>query len=144
METSIIEQLDKSRYNLNKWFTVGWAIWFGTYLVKHLIDSKLIFGVIILAGMFGWVLAMINFIKLLRLSKIVNADSKLKEALNDELHQLYSYKSIRWGFMAVIAINSIFFSVTMFYQVSASIVCETTLYLGILTFSVAGLIYNRN
>jgi hypothetical protein len=144
METSIIEQLDKSRYNLNKWFTLGWAIWFGTYIFKNAFNSKLLFGIIFITGMCGWVLAIINFIKLLKLSKIVKADSKLKEALNDELHQLYSYKSIRWGFMAVIAINGIFFSVTMFYQVSASIVCETTLYLGILTFSVAGLIYNRN
>jgi len=144
METSIIEQLDKSRYNLNKWFTVGWAIWFGTYIFKNAFSSKLLFGIIAIAGMLGWVLALNNFVKLVKLSKIVKADSKLKEALNDELHQLYFYKSIRWGFMAVIAINSIFFSVTMFYQVSASIVCETTLYLGILTFSVAGLIYNRN
>jgi hypothetical protein len=78
------------------------------------------------------------------LGKKVKVDSRLKEALNNELHQLYQYKSIFWGFWTVIVIISIFFGISIFYKVSALIVCEITLYFGILSSLIAGLIYNRD
>ena len=56
METSIIEQYDKKRFNLIKWLTLGWALWFGAYIIKDLINSKTIFGIILLLGLPGWLL----------------------------------------------------------------------------------------
>lgn len=144
METSLIEQFDKSRYCLIKWLTIGWTIWYGTFIAKDLINNKLIVWLMIIAGFIGWILFTVNLIKYLRLGKKVNSDSKLKEALNNELHQLYKYKSSFWGFWIVIVTISIFLVISLFYQISALIVCELTLFFGILSSLIAGLIYNRD
>ena len=42
METSIIEQLDQSRYNLLKWITFGWGIWYATFILKDVINNPTI------------------------------------------------------------------------------------------------------
>lgn len=144
MNTSLIEKLDKSRYNLIKWLTIGWTIWFGVYIVKDWIDNKLIFGLLILIGLIGWILFAVNLIDYLRLGKKVKSDSKLKEALNNEMHQLYSYKSFFWGFCIVIVTTGIFLGITSFYQISALIVCELTIFFGILSSSIAWLVYNKD
>jgi hypothetical protein len=145
METSIIEKLDKSRYNLIKWLTVGWAAWFGTYILKDLINHELIVvqWTTVLVGVIGFILFIINLQKYLRLaSKIKN--SRLNEALNNELIRLNAYKSFFMGFWTVIVIICIFFVLSLFYKISALIVCEITLYFGVLSPLIAGLIYNRD
>jgi len=145
MEPSLIEQLDKSRYNLIQWLTVGWAAWFGTFIIKDLIKHELIVvqfttGFI---GFIGFILFVVNLQKYLRLgSKIKN--SRLREALNNELHQLYKYKSAYWGLFIILGTISVFFITSLFYNISALIVCEITLYLGVLSILIAGLIYNKN
>ena len=143
METLLIEQFDKARYSLIKWLTVGWTIWYGTFIAKDLINNKLIVWLMIIVGFIGWILFTVNLIKYMRLGKKVNSDSKLKEALNNELHQLYKYKSSFWGFWTVIATISIFLVISLFHQLSSLIVCEFTLFFGILSSLIAGLIYNR-
>ncbi|MCK9206499.1 MAG: hypothetical protein M0P66_05245 [Salinivirgaceae bacterium] len=145
METSLIEKMDKSRYNLIKWLTIGWTIWFGTYIAKDWINNRLIFGFLFLIGFIGWILFTVNLIKYLRLGKKVNSDNKLKEALNNEMHQFYGYKSFFWGFWTIVATISILFVISLFYhQISALIVCEITLFIGVLSTLIAGLIYNRD
>jgi len=144
METFLIEQFDKSRYSLIKWLTVGWTIWYGTFIAKNLINNKLIVWLLMIVGFIGWIMFLVNLTKYTRLGKKINSDSKLKEALNNEMHQLYKYKSAFWGFCIVIATISIFLVISFFYQISALLVCQLTLFFGILSSLVAGLIYNRD
>lgn len=144
MGTSLIEQFDKARYSLIKWMTVGWTIWYGTFIAKDFINNKLIVWFILIIGFIGWIFFTINLIKYMRLGKKVNSDSKLKGALNNEMHQLYKYKSSFWGFWIVIATISIFLVISLFHPISAVIVCELTLFLGILSSLIAGLVYNRD
>jgi len=143
MEATLIEELDNSRFSLIKWSTLGWGLWFGGYILKDFISNNIVFGLILLFGLFGWVLWTINLIKFLKLGKIVNSDIKLQEALNNELHQLYRYKSVFWGFWIMIVTICIFLLLSIFYNLPALIVCEITLYLGILSVFFAALIYNR-
>jgi hypothetical protein len=144
METFLIEQFDKSRYSLIKWLTVGWTIWYGTFIAKNLITNKLIVWLLMIVGFIGWIMFLVNLTKYTRLGKKINSDSKLKEALNNEMHQLYKYKSAFWGFCISIAANSIFLVILFFHQISAVLVCELTLFFGILSSLIAVLVYNRD
>ncbi len=143
METSLIEQFDKARYSLIKWLTVGWTIWYGTFIAKNLINNKLIVWFIMVVGFIGWIMFIVNLTKYTRLGKKINSDRKLKEALNNEMHQFYKYKSSFWGFCIIIATNSIFLVILFFHQISAVLVCELTLFFGILSSLIAVLVYNR-
>lgn len=144
MEISLIEKLDKSRYNLIKWFTIGWAIWYGGFILKDLISNKLIQVLIILTGLFGAIMWAKNLILLMKLGKIVNSDSNLKNALNDELMIHNRNKSFVIGFWTFTILIGFFLVLSSFTNISALIVCEITLYIGILSALVSSLIYNRD
>ena len=140
----MIEKLDKSRYNLLKWFTVGWTIWFGGFILKDLISNKLILGLIILIGLFGWIIFFVSLIRFRKLGKIVNSDSDLKNALNDELMIHNRNKSFSIGYWTYSILIGIFFVLSIFTDISALIVCEITLYIGTISILVSSLIYNRD
>jgi hypothetical protein len=142
METSKIEKLDNERYRLLKWLTVGWATWFGANILKDLINGELIM-LEIFIWFVGFVVFIINLQKYIRLaSKVKN--SRLRNALNNEMHQIYKYKSVYVGFNVVLATVILFFILSLFQQIPAKSVCEITLYVGVLSSLIAGLIYNRD
>ncbi|MDP4188532.1 MAG: hypothetical protein Q8907_06785 [Bacteroidota bacterium] len=143
METSIIEQFNQTKYHLLLWLTIGWTLWFGHFILNHLLAAKMIINIISWLGLLGWIIFSINLVKYFQLRKDIKADRKLNEALNDELHSLFRYKSYLCGFWVLMALNVIFFGISSFYNISALIVTETTLYLGVLSVLLAGLIYNR-
>lgn len=145
METTLVEQYDKLRYNLIKWLTVGWAAWFGTYILTDFINDEFVFIQILTAfiGLIGFILFTVNLHRYLRLaSKIKN--SRLNDALNNELYKIFKYKSFVCGFKVLLGTVCAFFIISIFYQISAKFVCEITLYLGVLSTLIAGLAYNRD
>ncbi|MEE9371677.1 MAG: hypothetical protein V3V00_01350 [Saprospiraceae bacterium] len=144
METSMIEKLDKSRYELLKWFTVGWGMWYGGFILKDLISSKLILGLILLVGLVGGVIFAVNLIRFRRFAKIVNSDSDLKNALNDELMLHNRNKSYTVGYWVLIIVTGIFMLTSIYTDISALIVCEVILYIGILSVLVSSLRYNKD
>jgi len=146
MENSLIEQFDKARYNMSKWFTIGWAIWFGSNIIQDylLAINRLLFIFVVLAGLVGSIFFSIYLIKFTKLNGKINADRKLKEALNNEMIRFYTYKSFSIGFGAFAVTIACFLAISAFYSISALLVCKITLYLGMLSALVANLIYNRN
>jgi hypothetical protein len=140
----MIEKFDKLRFNLVKWFTAGWAIWFGAFILKDLINNNLILGFIILIGAVGWVLFTLNFLKFMKLGKIINADSKLKYALNDELAKHYRDKSYTVGFWSFTIVLIFFIALSLFIHISSLLVCEITFYFGTLSALISSLMFNRN
>jgi hypothetical protein len=143
METSLIEKLDKSRYNLIKWFTLGWSIWFGGFILNGLISNKLLHILIVLLGLIGGVVYAINLFRLLKISKIVNGNIDLKNALNDELIMHNRLKSFRVGYWTLIVLISFFFVLSIYTSIPALVVCEITLFFGVLSGLISFLIYNR-
>ena len=143
METSLIEKFDRLRYSLIKWFTIGWAIWFGGFILKDLISNKLLLGLISLIGLFGWIIFLISFIRFNKIGKIINSNSDLKNALNDELIIFNRNKSLAVGYRALLILITLFFGLSIFIDIKALIVCEITLYVGVLSALVSSLIYNR-
>ena len=143
METTLIEKFDKSRYSLIKWLTLGWIIWYGTFITKDLINNKFIIGLMLIIGLFSWIFFSINLVRLVRLGKKINLNSKLKEALNNEMHQFYILKSMNWGFWTTIGTVCIFIIMSMFYKISTFIVCELILFVGVSSVLIANLAYNK-
>lgn len=143
MKTSLIEKLDRLRYSLIKWFTFGWAIWFGGFILKDLIDNKLLLGLIILIGLLGWIIFSVSLIRFRKLGKTINSNSDLKSALNDELMIFNRNKSLAVGYGALMILITIFFGLSIFIDINALIICEITLYIGVLSVLVSSLIYNR-
>jgi divalent metal cation (Fe/Co/Zn/Cd) transporter len=143
MEMSLIEKMNKSKYNLIKWFTVGWTIWFGGFILKDLIFNKIILGFIIMAGLTGWVLFVINIFRLKRFVKTVTKSSNLKQALSDELSLYNRNKSFVTGYYILIAMAGVFFALSVFTDITALVVSEVILYVGVLSSLISLLIYNR-
>ncbi|HET6557167.1 MAG TPA: hypothetical protein VFG54_07620, partial [Prolixibacteraceae bacterium] len=102
METSLIEQLDKSRYNLLKWTTIGWAIWFATIIGNNFEKGHFLITVAYWVGVLGSIIFVINLIKYLKLKRILIWNAKLNEALNNELHVFNLHKSFQLGYWTVI------------------------------------------
>ncbi|HZL10090.1 MAG TPA: hypothetical protein VFC65_08835 [Prolixibacteraceae bacterium] len=144
METSIIERLEKTRYNLLKWLTIGWAIWFGTFILKDSVQNHAIISATSVVGALGWIIFIINLIKFLKLKRELGWDKKVEKALNDELHQLNMHKSFQIGFGVVIWTTVVFLGFAEFTEIEALLVTEITLYFGVLSVLISGLIYNRD
>jgi hypothetical protein len=143
METSLIEEVDKSRYSMIKWCTLGWIVWYGTFIINDLINNKFVVVLLLVIGLVGWVFFMINLVRLIKLGKKINLNSELKEALSNEMHQFYVLKSMTWGFWATMATVCIFIIISLFYKLSALIVCEFILFVGVSTILIANLVYNK-
>ena len=144
MQTSIIEKLAKSRYNLLKWTTVGWGIWYGTFILKDVIENRIIIQIAFWIGLLGWIIFAINMVKVLKLQRELKWDQKAREALNDELHQLNLHKSYQFGFWMVLSVTVVLVALTPFVQISSQIATKIILYFAVLSFLIAGLIYNRD
>lgn len=144
METKSIEQLDKLRYNLLKWVTIGWAIWFGTFVLKNFTESKFLIGLTTWVGLLGWVIFIINLIKHQKLRRELKWDSKMNNALNDELHQFNVHKSFMIGYSITIATTAVFYGISKFMDISGVLATSVILYIGVLSTLIAMLIYNRD
>ena len=143
METSLIEKFDKSRYDLVKWFTMGWIAWYGTIVSKGLIHNNFIIGLLLGIGFFGWIFFMVSLVKLVRLGRRIKSDSRLNEALSNEMHQFYVLKSIAWGFSTVMATACTFIVVSLFYPIPTLVACEFILFVGVSSSLIANLVYNK-
>ena len=142
MGTSLIEQLDKSRYDFLKWGTIGWAIWSGTYILPEIMDVP--DNILKWTRLLGWLILIIGSIRYFKLKRELNWDNKMKEALEGELHQYNLSKSFRNGYFVVIGITIVFFGFALFYTIPALIITKVTLYFGILAVLISKIIYNRD
>jgi len=143
MEDSLIEKFDKSRYRLIKWSTVGWMVWYGTFIAKDVINNKPILLLLVLVGLVGSVLWSINLVRLLRLGKKISVNPELTEAMNNEKQKFYVLKSSNIAVAAPMITVGVFIGITAFYKISALIVCESILFVGISSGLIAYLTYNK-
>jgi len=135
-----MEEVNKLRYNLLKWFTVGWTIWFGGFILKVLIQNKIILVIIMLIGLLGWILFVVNIIRLRKIKRVVSSDKD-----SDVEFKIYNRnKSLAIGYLTYSILIGIFFILSIFTDVSALIVCEITLFIGTLSVLVSSLRFYRN
>jgi hypothetical protein len=143
MEPSMIEKLDNARSNFLKWATVGYALWFGTYIIPDLLKFPEVQPVLSWVRLLGWLILIISGIRALKLKRELNWDKKIKGALEGELHQYHLLKSFQIGFFVVFGVTSIFFLLSLFSAIPALLVTKVILYLGVLAILVSKIVYNR-
>ena len=143
MEISLIEKLDKSRYDFMKWCTIGWTIWFGTYILRDFIPTPEVPGYITWIRLLGWFILIVSTIRFVKLKRELNWDNKMKEALDDELHLHNRIKSFQIGYFVVIGLTLLFFVLSLYTAIPAVIVTKLTLYFGVLAVLISKLIFNR-
>lgn len=144
MENLLIEQLDRSRYNLQKWFTIGFGTWFASIILNNFMDNPILNVFASLLAILGTPIYAINQIKLMKLDRRIRWNNKLKEALNNELYLLNSYKSSRVACFVSMGTTAILLVIANFTQISALLVTELILYFGIMAALISGLYYNRD
>jgi len=144
METSIIEQLDNARYSYLKWSTIGWAIWFGTFIITDLIHFPEVSEYFGWIRLLGWLILIISTIRFLKLKRELKWDKKMKNALEGELHQFNLGKSFQIGFYVVMGITLGFLGISLFFTITALLVTKITLYFGVLSVTIAKISYNRD
>lgn len=143
MEISLIEQLDRSRYNLQKWFTIGFGLWFASIILNGLMDNHILTVGNSLMPLFGGPIFAIYYVKFIKLERILKADKKLMGALDNELYVLNSYKSSMVAALVFLGVTVLLFLISTFTQISALLVTELILYFGIMSALISGLYYNR-
>lgn len=143
METLLIEQLDKSRYNLQKWGTIGFGIWFASIILNNFMDNVLINLFAALLAVVGTPFYAINQIKLAKLERKLKSNKKLQEALNNELYILNGYKSTRISLLVSMGTTAVLLVISNFFEISALLVTELILYFGIMAALISILYYNR-
>ncbi len=144
MSISIIEKYNRSRYNILKWFTVGWAIWYGRYLMTNFTQDKTILAISAIIGIIGIGIWAVNLFRYQKLSKVINADKKLREALNDELVVQNRNKALIVGYIVLMMGIVCFMVSSIFSNITSQLVCQSLLYMGVLSVLIAALIYNRD
>lgn len=140
----MIEKMDKERYNLLKWFAVGWVLLFGAIILGGISQSQWAIVVLGVSGFFGWMLFVWSLIRFLRLARKIKSDSKLKDALDNELDQHYKHKAMTWGFWTMLASLAGFIAIGAFYPLSGLLTGQVTLFLGVAAALGASLYYQKN
>ena len=144
METSMIEKLDAARSSFLKWATVGYAIWFGTYIVADPFFLPEIPSIIQWIRILGWLILAVSGIRAMKLKRELRWDKKMRGALEGELHQYNLRKSFQTGFFVVMGVTAVFLMVSLFYTIPALLVTKVILYLGGLTVLISKMFYNRD
>ncbi len=144
MENSRIERLDKSKYNMLFWMTIGFGLFFGETILKEFLNEKNTLMIVRFLGIVGWGFFIKSSIVSLKITKQIKKDTKLKEALNNEMHKLYSFKSYRVGFWTFLTSIIIFIILSFFMEISLLVSLEVILYFGLLSTFISGLIYNKS
>ncbi|MDI6402614.1 hypothetical protein QLX67_11455 [Balneolaceae bacterium ANBcel3] len=142
METSLIFKSQRIKYELFKWVTFGWVIWFGTFLIWDVIDNFVLLSLLILIGCVNVVLCAVNAFTLGKMWAKVNSDERLKKVVLGNYQTEKVYKSCYWGFLITTCFLGFFLLMALFTNVDALTVVKTTLFFGIFSVLVAWLIYN--
>lgn len=147
MDAQLIEKLDKTRYRTMLWQMIGFAVFFPTIIIGYEISSvtkELPLPVLLcfLTG-FGIGLFTVALIKSSRVKSRIKSDPGLNEALNNEMHRLYEYKSLACGFYSMIVAAVLLGIAGTQFHISLMTICWFIIYVGILALQIARLVYNR-
>ena len=78
METSMIEKLDAARSSFLKWATVGYAIWFGTYIVADPFFLPEVPSIIQWIRILGWLILAVSGLRAMKLKRELRWDKKMR------------------------------------------------------------------
>ena len=146
MDAQMIEKLDRKRYRFMLIETIGLTC----FMVGIILNDYLKLGgvavnvILAIVGIFGIGLALTGSIKSIRLNRKIKADAKLNQALNNELFQLYKYKSMQWGFCTALFTAFIIWCFDRYHALDSSQACWLIIFASLVAVMISQVIYNRN
>lgn len=140
----MVEKLDNARSSFLKWATVGYTIWFGTYIVADPFFLPEIPSVIQWIRILGWLILLVSGLRAMKLKRELRWDKKMRGALEGELHQYNLRKSFQMGFFVVMGVTAVFLMLSLFYAIPALLVTKVILYLGGWAVLISKIFYNRD
>jgi ABC-type spermidine/putrescine transport system permease subunit I len=146
METSIIEQYDRLRYNIEKGFTIAFMFWYGFYIYSSnvQIENRTVRIIGIVLVLITWLIWTAYLLKLMRLGKILKNNEVVNNAINNELIEHYKLKSSFVGLVVTLISITVLLGISSFVQIQGKLVCEILLYVIVSSPLIAFLLYNKN
>lgn len=138
MNSETIEKIDRQRYKSLIWQTAAFAIFWLFFILRPMIENNEILNILTFL-VFGF-FVVVSF-KQRKLEFSIKKDKVLNEALNNEMHKSFEYKSVIWAFYMSMGILALMLFLKN--PVSPRILCMGIIYIGIMTRNIAQLIYNR-
>ena len=138
----MIEKLDNARSSFLKWATVGYTIWFGTYIIADPFFLPEVPSVLQWIRILGWLILLVSGLRAIKLKRELKWNKKMKGALEGELHQHNLRKSFQMGFFVVFGVTAAFFMLSLFYIIPSLLVTKVILYLGGLAVLISKIFYN--
>ena len=140
----MIEKLDNARSSFLKWATIGWAIYFGTYIVTDLLKLPEPHNLLSWIRILGWLVLIVSTIRFLKLKRELNWDYKMKYALEGELHLYNLRRSFQIGFYVVMGITVVFFGLSLYFTIPVLLVTKVIIYFGVLAVLISKMFFNRD
>lgn len=145
MEAQMIEKLDRKRYRYMLVQTIG----FTCFIVAVILSDYLKLGggasgaILAFAGGFGIALGLTGAIKTLLLNRKIKSDAKLNQALNNELFELYKYKSMKWGYCFAMLSALAIWCFDRDQAINSSQACWLIVFISLVAVMIAQVVYNR-
>ena len=141
-----VEKYDKLRLLYAKTFAISFMIWHAlfTYTLNFSIENrplKILIITIELAAALVWG---VYLIKLQRLSKKINRNKELRDALNNELHKHLGLKSARVALISFIVSIGILIGLLSVLDIPAILICQILLFIVISSLFISNIIFHNN
>lgn len=143
MKNLSIDQLDKLRNQLIFWFLIGYVFFFGGYILSDITNNFIVILILAICSFVGYLLFVVNLLRIMKLSKELKRNTKIATTLNDELWKSNRDKAFITGFIISILTLVILYCVTLFYPLEGRKVCEVMMLVSVSAVLILFLIYNR-
>lgn len=136
MEASVIERMEKVRFNVMLLQIISFGIWFTGMILIQLPLSRPVFIVCnILSPIFGLFFIYATIKNFLLCRKVKN-DKELVEALGNEMYQSFDYKAKSSGLYATILCVMFIFVANEYLNWPVKIYCMVTILVAVITVGV--------
>ncbi len=143
MKNSIVEKYALRKKRSIIWFTSGWSIWYGSFIIKDFIRDPYLLGAIVLLGLLGGVLFAKNLLGMFRLKKQIAAQKGLEEVLNDEMVQYNRLMAFRTSYLITLALIGIMNLIAVFMSSGNVITLQILLFTAVLSGLISFIFYDK-
>lgn len=145
MEQSFVEGIERRRYRLILWQTIGFAVWYPAFLFLFLgiVKAPWLIGVLVIPSIVGAAVFAVTSFRLARVVKQITADSRLRSAVNNELFIANEYKAGVWGYYATMVAIVVMFCLSIYIDIPGKMMGGILILVCGLSAKVAQLIVHR-
>lgn len=145
MNTTDINNINRKRFNSTRLISIGFILCLTATMLGDLAQFRSIPLVIAITvnALIGASIAIAGLVGIIKVTRILKSDSKLREILCDEMYVANIYKSYAWGFWAMVGVAIAFMAISVFTTLPARFVCQFSLLAGLSTSLISCLIMQK-